>query len=66
MMNWLQGKKTYIALIFGAIVIALNHFGLLPPGYVTLNSENWLVQEFFLLLGATGRSAVAKIQPAAN
>ena len=61
----IDGNKTYITLAVGALVIAANHFGLLPPEYVPqgLDPNNWLRDEFVLLLGATGRSALKKTEP---
>lgn len=61
----IKGKKTYIALATGAAVIALNHYGLLPPDMaksLNLDPANWLNDEYKLLLGATGRSALAGIE----
>lgn len=55
-----DGYKTYIVLFLGAVVIALNHFGLLPPGTVPNNPADWMNDEFKLLLGATYRSALNK------
>jgi hypothetical protein len=63
----LDGYKTYIALASGAAVIALNHFGYLPSdmsSQLHLDPANWLNDEYKLLLGATGRSALAKIEAA--
>jgi hypothetical protein len=57
----LSGYRTYAVLAGGAIVIALNHFDLLPPGYVNLDPANWINDEFKLLLGATGRAAIASL-----
>jgi hypothetical protein len=59
----LDGSKTYIALALGAIVIAANHFGFLPPEMTPqgLDPTNWVQDEYKLLLGATGRSALTKI-----
>jgi len=58
----LSGWKTYIALALGAIVIAANHYGFLPPDYApNLDPNNWANDEYKLLLGATGRSALASI-----
>jgi hypothetical protein len=62
-----DGYKTYIALASGAAVIALNHFGLLPDNMgqqLHLDPANWIHDEYALLLGATGRSAIAKIEAA--
>lgn len=63
----IDGNKTYITLIVGALVIAANHFGFLPADYVPqgLDPANWLRDEFVLLLGATGRSAMKKLEPPA-
>jgi hypothetical protein len=63
-----KGYKTYIALASGAAIIALNHYGLLPSDMVkqlNLDPANWLNDEYKLLLGATGRSALAGIEAAA-
>jgi hypothetical protein len=62
----LDGSKTYIALALGAIVIAANHFGFLPPEMTPqgLDPANWVQDEYKLLLGATGRSALTKIAAA--
>jgi hypothetical protein len=59
-----DGNKTYIALATGAAIIALNHFGLIPHDYVPagLDPSNWINDEFKLLLGATGRSALKKLE----
>jgi hypothetical protein len=66
--KFLSGNKTYVALAIGAIVIYANHAGLLPPEYTPagLDPANWVNDEFKLLLGATARSAVAKIGPSAG
>lgn len=67
--NAIQGYKTYIALASGAAVIALNHYGMLPTDMakqLNLDPANWLNEEYALLLGATGRSALAKIEAAAS
>jgi hypothetical protein len=63
----LKGKKTYIALASGMAVIALNHFGMLPPDLaksVNLDPANWVNDEYKLILGATGRAALAGIKSA--
>lgn len=51
---YLAGKKTYITLAVGMIVVAANHFGVLPPEYVPngLDPNNWVQQEWTLVLGA--------------
>jgi hypothetical protein len=61
----IDGNKTYLTLAMGALVIAANHFGILPADYVPqgLDPNNWLRDEFVLLLGATGRSAMKKLEP---
>lgn len=59
-MNMLDGKKTYLALLLGAIVIVANHFGIHAPG-TTLDPNNWLNDLFTLALVATGRSAITKV-----
>jgi hypothetical protein len=64
-LDWLQGRKTYAALAAGAIVIALNHYmvlyGYWPIDLIGLDPNNWLNDEYKLLLGATGRSAIAGV-----
>jgi hypothetical protein len=64
----LSGYKTYIALAVGAIVIAANHFGFLPPDYAPagLDPNNWVNDEYKLILGAFARSALAKVGPTAG
>lgn len=61
-----DGNKTYLLLLSGAAVIVANHFGLLPPQYVPagLDPNNWLVELFALAGGATGRSALKKLEGA--
>ena len=64
-LNALAGWKMYIALAGGAIVIALNHFmvlyGYWPIDMLGLDPNNWTADEYKLLLGATGRSALAGV-----
>lgn len=64
----INGNKTYILLATGAAVIALNHFGLLPPDYVPagLDPNNWINDEYKLLFGFFMRSAVKKIEKPAG
>jgi hypothetical protein len=61
----LEGRKTYLALAGAAIVIALNHYmvlyGLWPIDLLGLDPNNWAADEYKLLLGATGRSAIAGV-----
>lgn len=66
--NWLNGRKTYVTLAVGALVIVANHFGVLPPDYVPagLNPQNWLNDLFTLALGATFRSALKKGESSAS
>ena len=59
-LNAVDGYKTYIALVLGAIVIVANHFGIHAPG-TTLDPNNWLNDLYLLILGATSRSAVTKV-----
>lgn len=60
----LNGNKTYLTLAAGALVIVANHFGLLPPEYVPagLDPNQWVMQLWALALGATGRSALKKLE----
>lgn len=59
--TWLSGKKTYIALAIGMGAVALNHFHLLPAQYAIPNDpNNWLNDEFTLLVTAFMRSGIAK------
>ena len=64
-LNALSGYKMYLALAAGAIVIALNHFmvlyGYWPIDMLGLDPNNWAADEYKLLLGATGRSAISAI-----
>jgi hypothetical protein len=63
----IDGYKTYLALAFGALIIAANHFGLLPDDMgkaLNFDPNNWINDEYKLLLGATGRSALTKIERA--
>jgi hypothetical protein len=64
-LNSLQGWKMYLALAAGAIVIAVNHYMVLynywPIDMLGLDPNNWAADEYKLLLGATGRSALAGI-----
>lgn len=66
--NALQGNKTYITLAVGAAVIALNHFGYLPDSLVPqgLDSNNWINDEYKLIVGAVFRSAIAKAETPAS
>jgi len=59
-----DGKKTYIGLAIGMITIALNHFGWWPNSLVplTLDPNEWLNQEWTLVMVAFGRDAVAKVK----
>ena len=61
----LSGYKMYAALGAGAIVIALNHYmvlyGYWPIDILGLDPNNWAADEYKLLLGATGRSALSAI-----
>ena len=53
----LQGKKTYIALVTGALVIIINHFfGPIPN--VNLPPDQWLAQLGGLIPLATIRAAI--------
>ena len=60
-----SGKKTYIALVVGIVAVALNHFGFWPNNQLPLNlsPNNWLSDEYNLILVAFGRAAVAKVSP---
>lgn len=66
--NALQGNKTYITLAVGAVVIALNHFGYLPDSLVPqgLDPNNWVNDEYKLIIGAVFRSAIAKNAPSTS
>ena len=59
-----NGKKTYIGLAIGAVAIALNHFGWWPNTIAPLNLDpnNWLAQEWTILVTAFGRDALAKVK----
>lgn len=57
----LRGKKTYIALVLGALVVLANKFlGVEIPG-VALDPNDWMTNIWALVLGATGRAAVSKV-----
>ncbi len=60
--KFLAGKKSYIALAVGMIVVATNHFGVLPAEYVPqgLDPNNWVNDEYKLLIGAFFRAGIAK------
>jgi opacity protein-like surface antigen len=59
-----DGYKTYITLGLGMIVVAANHFGWLPPDYVPaqLDPNNWVNDEYKLVLGFFARSAWKKAE----
>ncbi len=61
----LDGNKTYLTLLVGAIVIAANHYGLIPPQYVPqgLDPGHWIQDEYTLIIGAVFRSAMTKLAP---
>jgi hypothetical protein len=58
----IDGKKTYISLAVGALIIAANHFGLIPQQYVPANLDpnNWVNDEYKLIVAAAFRSGIAK------
>lgn len=59
------GYRTYIVLLAGMAVIAANHFGLLPEEMakqLALDPKNWINDEYALLLGGTGRAAIASLK----
>jgi hypothetical protein len=60
--NAISGKKTYITLGIGMIVIAANHFGVLPPSLTPpkLDPQDWVNEEFGLVVAAFFRSGIAK------
>ena len=58
----LSGKKTYLTLVCGALVIVANHFDLVPVGYVNLDPNDWINELYQLAVGATFRSAVAGVK----
>jgi hypothetical protein len=61
----LSGYKTYAALTAGAVVVVLNHFmvlyGYWPIDFIGLDPNNYVNDCYKLLLGATGRSAIAGV-----
>lgn len=59
--DFLKGKKTYITLAFGAVVVVANHFFGPLPG-VSLDPDGWTTQLYTLLLGSFTRAAIAKGQ----
>lgn len=61
-MESLSGKKTYITMAFGMVVVAANHFGLLPLDTGLLPGD-WLSDEYKLLSGVVFRSALTATGP---
>ena len=63
-----DGYKTYITIGVGMAVIAANHFGLLPDSLVPqgLDPNNWVNDEYKLIIGAVFRSAIAKNAPSTS
>jgi hypothetical protein len=57
-----DGYKTYITLAVGMVVIAANHFGWLPPSMTppNLDPNNWVNEEFALVVAAFFRSGITK------
>lgn len=56
--NYLKGKKTYIGLAAGGIVVLLNHVGIHVPG-VTLDQNAYTQQLWALLIGAATRHGIS-------
>lgn len=61
MLKELSGYKTYIMVVIGAVIVALNAVGVEIPG-IKINSADWLANFWQLGLVATARAAVAKIR----
>lgn len=58
----LAGRKAYITLVIGMVVIAVNHFQLLPESLVPdgLDPKNWLMDEYKLVVATFFRAGIAK------
>lgn len=56
----LAGKKFYLGAAAGMIAIAANHYGVLPFA-IPNDPQNWLSDEYTLLMSMFARAAVAKV-----
>lgn len=61
--GFLNGQKTYVTLGVAAVVIFLNHIGWWPQSQfpLTLDPNNWISDEWTIVLAAAFRSAVGKV-----
>lgn len=58
--DWLVGKKTYIAAGVGILAVFVNHFVHVPG--MSNDPANWLNDIYSLILVLTGRAALARIE----
>lgn len=60
LVDWLKGKKTYLLMALGAVVIVVNHLVGGIPG-LNIDPNSWLTQLYAVAGGSALRAGIAKV-----
>lgn len=57
--NWLKGKKTYIGLAAGGVVVVLQHLGVPMPNGIKVDDSAYISDLWTLAIAAAGRHGIS-------